>query len=431
MIQIFIKEIVKKIYQPVTLEFQQKFNEINLLPMENVYKNTLSIIDNHIAGKSANKWINMRSLATNGCPHSIKNKVFEGCSFCDYHSSGTYFLALMTVLREKDLSLYKKAVLHSYEKSLEKIPLSKCVEFISAYDSFNEDELPNNGFLNRENNKEKNILFYFVETRASSITNEKLAIWKNKIGKHKVIEFGVEVGNEWIRNHWLNKNILDEDIFLSYIKIKKNNLLVCSDILLGIPGYTDKQSLEIFKATYKLLMQKKSDFILCSPLFPKGYTLQNYIRNELKDNKECKNIGIVTGTWTGMPHIYMILEAFYWVVINFPESADKLLLSTVHFPPYMEEVYKMNGNNTEHFKLIERALLDYKLNKVSVLEMREKICKTSSYKRYLEDYEKQKSLEDLPLTMLTLGIELAKKLYGDRWKVMVKDFEIELQSLLI
>ena len=75
---------------------------------------------------------------------------------------------------------------------------------------------------------------YIFETRASSITSEKLNMLKKYLppNSRAIIEFGVETSNEWIRNHWLNKNISNEQICNAIELVRSFGYKSSADVLL-------------------------------------------------------------------------------------------------------------------------------------------------------------------------------------------------------
>ena len=66
-----------------------------------------------------------------------------------------------------------------------------------------------------------------VQVRADSVTDTKVKLWKRVVKKRMTLGVGVATGDEWIRNHWLNKKIYDSDIMNCISIAHQNNCNEC------------------------------------------------------------------------------------------------------------------------------------------------------------------------------------------------------------
>lgn len=72
---------------------------------------------------------------------------------------------------------------------------------------------------------------------------------KAKLGKHSVsvFEFGIEVSDHWIFSQWLNKGTTNSHITRAIQYIHDAGFQAIEDLIIGIPGLTERQSIQLFK----------------------------------------------------------------------------------------------------------------------------------------------------------------------------------------
>lgn len=130
------------------------------------------------------------------------------------------------------------------------------------------------------------------------------------IGKGRlVIEIGVEVSREWIRNHWLNKNIRDNQILKTIQLCHQYHVKLKADVIFGLPGFTEQNSIGCFVDTIGWLHDVGCDYIAVMPLNRKEFTLQGCIYDKLRDHPRLTACGIAQAEHTGLPWIFSFIEA--------------------------------------------------------------------------------------------------------------------------
>jgi len=220
---------------------------------------------------------------TIGCSHQFNEKTFGGCSFCDWDSNRIRQLARLKSLSQLDEEKYAKIIHLSFNLARGKKCNPRLIEQLSVHNIIDKKQFPEAAFkLMFENDfiYSKKPEIGIISARADYITVDSVIKWKNVFRKSLTIGIGVECGNEWIRNYWLNKNIINEQIVESVRIIKENDAKTCANILLGIPGLSENTSLAIFFDTLEFLLKEKDidvDYILISPLINKKKTVGGFL----------------------------------------------------------------------------------------------------------------------------------------------------------
>jgi radical SAM enzyme (TIGR01210 family) len=414
---VFIEEVVSKIWEPVSEEYGAEYNRSCNMDLEKLYETVLEEVKSVNTVVYQSRELNMIALATSGCPHNNKNGRFSGCSMCDYNSSYAGSMARINALKKRSPEKYASIVRFSLENAREKVTVPSVVELITGYDCLNSEEIPdkvyeeviNKGELFKRKRKPYKSIF---ETRVSSVTLDKLLAWKKNLGKKVVVEFGVEVGNDWVRNHWINKNISDEEIVNAVKTIREAGCESSANILIGIPGCAETQAIELFKASFYWLCDIGTDHILCSPLGRKSRTLQGFIHERLKDNTRLAAVGIVSGEQTGMPWIFTVMEVIQQICDERPDLVERMTLSPANFPPYfkfMEEIYKDTDKEqcvTDTIGAIKKFGNDKDMD--CFADARNRIYKSPFYQEYKEMLEKQEKAGNITDTFSMLGEEISK-----------------------
>jgi len=429
----FIEEVVSKIWGKVSLDYQEEYNKALLLDTGSLYNAVIRGIETGAKniGVFTSSDFSITSLATSGCPHCNRGNKFSGCSMCDYSSPYTENLAKMNALKTRDPELYAKAVRYSFDYVRGKTPEPSIFELVTGYDCLNSEEFPDEVFKELF---EDNDLFsrkpykYTFETRASSINPDKIKKWKDKLGKRVKVEFGVEVGNEWIRNHWINKNITNDHIIDAVKTISNEGWESNANVLIGIPGFTEKQAIAVFKQSVVWLESLGVNEIVCSPLSAKNRTLQGFIKENLNGNSRLVDCGIVCGDNTGMPWIFTVIEAIYSVVSENPGIAKKIMLSNVNFPLYFDKVRQVNKHMSVNKAIEAIEKFGEDRDPGNLFEARKELHKDKYYNEYLEFIEAQESAGNIAETILNVGSEVAKTLWPESWENKVRALKEELKS---
>lgn len=435
----FIEDVVYKIWEPITTEYEVLYQKAMKLTDEELFQKiitNLKDIDNFILNT---RELNMTRLLTTGCPHNCKNGKFGGCSMCDYLSYHLDMLTLVCALRDRNPELYAKAMRFSFDNVRGKNAKAGAVELITGHDCLNTSEIPEEAFqelFGKDDLFRRKPFKAIFETRLDSITYKGLKKWEEKMGKKVLVEVGIEVWDEWVRNHWINKNITQSKMLEGIDIIKKAGCEVSANILIGIPGLTEDTSVKLFIETYLKLYEIGVDFILCSPLSRKEKTLQGYIYQNMRENERLKALSLVNGEETGMPSIFTVMDAIHQVLEIKPESIHHMTLSPANFPVYasiLGDIYKENEPMKECVSQIMKSIQKLSMDKdiESFAEARKTVTKTECYQEYLIFKKKQNEIGDVYQEYLVLGEELAKNLWPLEWKRKIEDFKHEMDSYIV
>jgi radical SAM enzyme (TIGR01210 family) len=428
----FIDQVVAKIWEPVQAEYDKAYSKFKKMDLQQLFK----MLERRKAGFYRYPGVVMNMIPTNGCPHRFAKEKFSGCSMCDYHSTGAPIIAAMAVLREKDAGLYSKVIKQNFVNIRGIKAEPDVFESISACDSLDDYECPEEVYEELFGSGDlfnKRPFRYIIEARASSITAEKLEMVKKYLGKRgkAFIEFGTELYSQWMRNHWLNKDIADADIKKAVDSIHDAGFKAHTDVLIGIPGLTEKQSIHIFKETVLRLVQWGVDEIMCLPLNRKKQTLHGYLYHRLRDNPTLDNLGLVQGEHTGLPWLFTVVEALGAVLEEKPGLIDRLRIAQI-LPETnaIENETAFNKDRTcdcntrviEMLQLFRRNLKNSDL----VLELRDDLHKDPCYQDYLALIAKQEKAGDIKETLTTTATEIAKTMWPENWQKQIADFKEEL-----
>jgi len=429
---LFIDEVMKKIWEGASKEYESVYNEALKMDTNELF----NIIGDIQMGFYQYPKVNMSLLATSGCAYHIRNGSLSGCSMCDYHSSAIDGAAVMAALRQKDTRMYAKIVRKSFQNIRGDITDQTGNEVITGHDCFSEEEFPEEVYeeLLGENGPFKVRPFrYGFEVRASNVTAEKLNRLKKYTGKGRVmLEMGVEVGNEWVRNNWINKNVTNNQIVKAVELIHEAGFKVTTDVLLGVPGLTEKQSIEVFVDTIGWLSAIGVDRYTVLPLNRKKNTIHGFIYRELKNNSRLENIGVAQQEHTGLPWLFTAIEALCEAIRKIPDFSRRLTLAQY------SETQNLVGNELAYNKKLdcECFLKIFKCMEeftntgdvTLITEMGNSMKKDPCYEDYLMLVEKQKNAGDIPETLNVIGEEIAKVIWPEDWQNKINGFRKELEA---
>ena len=425
----WINAVMKTIWQPYTEQYEQKFTEYMNWPLERLIRHIKLIIQSHIKSTAnGDQEIRSTTLVTCGCPHWNRRNGLCACSFCDYFSDLFPGYIMMSVLKERSSHQYAKMVRFSFDQArgIHQKPLF--AEHVTAFDTLNDQEINGDTWraLFEDSLYGGNIKLYICETRASSVSSKKIQEWNNQVGPRFLVENGVDVSNEWLRNHWLNKQISNSQIVNAWKAVHDENCQVINDILLGIPGLTDKQSIAIFEQSFQDL--QNADFIVVSPLVRKGVELQNTIYRYLSEDCEMLKIGAAKHSLTGSIHPLAIYRAIIGTFSRRPDLLHKYIHSPPHFDNYialMRSCYQYDRDYIE----VEHSLCGLvKFNETKdlnqLIEAYEKMKGSLFYQEYDIQYQKEWGIEKLMETMSLVSKKLEGVLPSDVIKSENFDFEL-------
>lgn len=424
----FIDRVITKIWEPVTQEYQAAYREA-------MKKDAQTLFDEHTS--MAMKYypytgVTMNYINTSGCPYRAAHGQLSGCSMCDYQSEFASKQGSLLALRKKDPKLYAKAISLSFKNCRGENGFPNIIENISGYDSLDYNEIPSElcTELFEKNLFEESPFIYNVEARASSITRERLRDFKKTLsGKKRVsIDFGVEVGNEWLRNEWLNKSIMNKDIINAVSLCHEFGFKAVGNVLLGLPGLTEYQSLKFFVDSVKWMDSVGIDKIVIHVLNRKHYTLHGFIYRTLKEDVDLKEVGLVNGEHTGIPWLFTVILSLAAIQKESPELFSKMVMvkldekfNSIHNNIAYNEVsgYSNNKNWIDYLNSLAFSK-DY----VSLLKIEKELPKDAGWKAYTELIEKQKLAGTPAQTLSLLSQKIAQKVFCNDWKSALGEFYV-------
>ncbi len=301
-----IRKAISTLRQEKKKEYDQHVSEFMRSPLDDL----VDFLDTNIRGTHYTypDGESLTLLPSSGCAYWS-----SGCSMCNYQSPFTKGLAAMKALGMRDPQKYAEMMEQEFRRLRKDSPDPYPDELISVYDSLSDKEMPP---LARKAVYGSTVFskapgYVTIETRASNITREKLREVRSYYGSGTTIalEFGVEVADEWLRTHWLNKGILNRQIEDAVTIAHECGCIVTPDVIIGIPGLAECQSKQLFVETMAWLESIGVDKYKVLPLNRKDYTLQGYLYEHLRDSPELTRVGIVDGAHTGLPWLYTVASA--------------------------------------------------------------------------------------------------------------------------
>lgn len=431
----FITEVIGRIWEPVSQEYHDAYQLAEGMSDDELFQDIRRQVEHAGNFVFSSRELNMTRVLTSGCSHSHRNGKFSGCSMCDYMSLHGGMLAKVAILKGRNPRLYAKAMRFSFDNARGKSPRPAPVELITGHDTLSPEEIPDEAFDEMFNSEDalysRKPYKAIFESRISSITYDRLVKWKEKLGRRIAVEVGIEVWDEWVRNHWIHKNVTEAQIVEALRVVEETGCEISANILIGIPGLTEDLSIELFKETYRRLSGIGVHYILCSPLGRKEKTLQGYLYNRLRHNERLAGLGLVHGEETGMPSVFTVMEAVAGVIRENPDSLERLTLSPINMPIYFELVRLNYAGNEDMLRctgLIEEALHTFQAtrNPDALFKLQEDISGTDSYKAYRAWKDQQNQVGGLARVLEVLGEELARELWPGDWEERVGGFRQEL-----
>lgn len=431
-----IQDIMAEIWKPVSASYKEAYEKASRMEAIEIFEK-LRNIEMFIV-EYPDPYPKMNLLATTGCHHAIKDGTLSGCSMCnDSISRMTDAFAVVNALRHKDVDLYAKLVRLSFENKRGIVREQMGTEVVTGCDSLSEVEFPEQVYkelFGKDGVFQVRPFRYSFEIRADSITKEKLDMMLKYLGKGRTfIEIGVEVANGWLRDHWINKKATDEQIETAVNLIQEAGCKVNANVLTGVPGLTEEQSIDLFLESIDWLNELKVDRITFHPLNRKPYTLHNFIYEELKDNKRLTEIGIANGEHTGLPWMFTAIEAMARAFERLPQLKGKFGVGQFNIFRG-SEVLAYNHDrdcdcNSKLFDVIDRTMKT--LNTDELMEVRQTMKKDKCYSEYMKVLEKQKNAGSISNTVGIVGEEIIKALWPDGYQERLKAFKTELSDLKV
>jgi radical SAM enzyme (TIGR01210 family) len=421
-----MRKVMQEIRRASLDEFDRYVSEFRSMPLvdvEGVARETSTLVHYTYPNGSLNL------LPTDGCAQWRAGS----CAMCNYQGQYTRGQAAMHVLKEEDIGAYGKLLVEKFQDVRGESPEPNWRELVSGYDTLNDREFPQKTraqvFGGRLFQEEPEVVS--IETRAPQITRRKLEEMQKYLGSSTLnLEFGVEVGDEWIRNHWIGKGVTNNQIERAVALAHEYGMKVNPDVIIGIPGLTEEQSKQLFVDTITWLDSLGVDYITVLPVNRKKYTLQGFLHDELRNNERLEGLGLVNGEHTALPWLYTVADS----ILSLPNQKGlegRLEMSQVY--PGTNSIDNTVGYNADsecscNDILRARLLPEDSGNffnglKPAMAEAQGDSC----WKDYQELKMKQGSpkLQD---TMLAVFEEVAQVIWGDESEARISQFKREVEQ---
>jgi antitoxin (DNA-binding transcriptional repressor) of toxin-antitoxin stability system len=272
--------------------------------------------------------------------------------------------------------------------------------------------------------------------KLSSIKKEKIRKVKEAFRKNVTICIGVEIGNEWVRKYWLNKDTSNQQIEKAIAVAHEEKAILGATIILGMPGLSERQSIELLFQTISWLISTPLKYIQIGYLVRKDRTVQNYLYQELRNDEDLCSLGVVKREKTGLLNIIILFDTIIKIFENNPGAERKTIFSPQNFIDNAK-LYKnkdIYGPLTE----MEMRLLDIieEITRVGVKDVSkykslyDDIKKTPEYEQAMTILSRQPGLAEMRQTMQLVGRKISEKLFAkERRKAAIEDLENDLLTM--
>ena len=415
----FIHYLMKKLWENESRQYNKVLNDSLNKNIIDLYNETIfEIINLKRKYFKTNEYTEV-VLESMGCTYCNKNGYFCGCSMCDWDSLLINLMARMEALRRKNIDYYCRVVAFSITNIRGVNIKGDVVEEIAIHNSFCSWQFPDeliDFIFHSKNIYIKNPSVGILQARAESITQNRILKWKTVFKKKLSVSIGVETIDEWLRNHWLNKSIKNSQINDALILLKENDCNTNVNILFGLPGFNERQTIEEFKYTIgKLYINENIDTITISPLVTRRNTLQNIInKNGLIINK-------------------INLKTFFIGLIEildcFPGIENKIVISPPNFMSFVEENYdyKKDELSNEIYKILKEYIrIGKNVRWKDLLEC--SILKNQFLTEYQKKIMSQSSYDELKKDLYSIVDTLSQTIFKENESKMKNMFLEELKD---
>lgn len=193
-----------------------------------------------------------------GCSHDAQG----GCTMCNYGKSGG------KVHREEILSQIRQMI-SSFSKPFEDFLLTPSGSFLDEKEvpaDFREQLLKEMQQLQAKR--------FIVETRADTITEEKLTCFRHLREKTDCyIEIGLESSNDWILKHCVNKGMAVQDFQQAVDRVHRSGMKVTANIGIGIPFLPESMAVSCAVQTVWDALHWGADSVVLFPYHVKQGTV--------------------------------------------------------------------------------------------------------------------------------------------------------------
>jgi radical SAM superfamily enzyme YgiQ (UPF0313 family) len=262
------------------------------------------------------KYPTKRFLATRGCPYN--------CSFCFNHSLKSLYKGKGKYIRHRS----PENIIEEIIKVSELYP-TRTVRFTDDSFTINKKWLLNFLTVYKEN---INLPFTCL-TRANEIDEEEIVVSLKEANCVNVF-FGIESGNENLRNKILCKSLKDKCIIKAASLLRKHKISFGTYNMFGLPGETLDNAFETVELNQKIKCMLPASTIL-QP-YPRTAIMDYAIKHGyLEKEPDVSELGsMITGSMFNIDHIRELinLNSFLFFAVRFP-SIVPLIKILIKLPP--------------------------------------------------------------------------------------------------
>lgn len=180
---------------------------------------------------------------------------------------------------------------------------------------------------------------FFVETRADTITPEKLESMKRHVRAERLhIEIGVECCQDWVLRNCINKNMKYTDIGAAVDLIHGAQMYACANVGIGIPFLSERCSIELAKRSIHQLFAAGVDYAVLFPYHVKPGRLSAWLWE--RQLYQCCSLWAVVEVLSDFTAEELERVQISWYR-NYYEQEGKVLTSPAAAPDCMEEVLSL------------------------------------------------------------------------------------------
>lgn len=405
-----IEKIMKKILQPVSEKYFEVYRKADLLEPEQLYQQMLN--EMRVIDSSDTDLHGTTIFVTPGCSHNVRNGNHCGCSFCDWNDTYLVHPAKAAILRKKSPELYKDIQFRSFQKLRETPAVPKLMEEISVDNCFDSHQLlyeEINYLMNEHPIFLKKPVIGLLQVRAESVNQKNIVQWKQFFQRTMTLAIGVETGDEWLRNHWLNKGIADKQIKKAIEVVHEQKCFICANLLLMLPGLTCNQNIHHFVNSVIYMFKLGCDSIMVSPLIVKKYTLQNYM-------KKTEN------------QIFEVLEILFHIKDIQQEFHSKIMFSILNFQDFFKEL-DLSDETQKFINIITPLLSIGGMKNLDIMfrEIEEFRNTNDEYKKFLLHMNEESEWNQIDTTLLECIEITCNQLFSeDKQLIAIEIFKNEL-----
>ena len=367
-----------------------------------------------------------------GCDHCNKDGKFGGCSFCDVLSSlDMNAVSLLTLLYRVDQKYYCELILNDLLKNTHAVTAPPSIQFLSGSNTLSEQELPHYLFerLAKLPTNVRRADVTGFDTRADSVNEVSIQTMRTCFSGRLGVNIGVEVADEWLRNHWLHKQTTNSEIEQAVALLKKEGCFVSLSVLIGIPGLSESQSHKLFIDSVEYCLALGADRVMCTPLMHQNNTLQTYFGRFLSQDRDLIERGVMT--CKGLYCVEGLLCALAAVSDRWLNDSAKIAINPILFYPYAKQIMdtmesdEQKQNSNRILKVLEYCL---KRNTFKVGDRFHALQTLDSYQRYKMKKRGFDSIECLGDTLYVSAQKLCDAMKLTNQDELLADLACEMKN---